>query len=108
MIFEHHAKVSQQQRLVFVHHDGRGGVQLWTLTSPIECRTRHERLETVGQIDELGGMVGRDADVSRAGKPRVGTTASIRSPPGGNGGRVGGRRAQREESVLATRSLQRR
>ena len=49
---------------MLVHDDGCGGVQgLDVDEAKANARLGDKCLEAVGQIDELGGMLGRDADV---------------------------------------------
>ncbi len=70
-VFEQRREVGQQQRFAFVHDDGRRGVKrLEVDEAEANAGLGDERLQTIGQVDELGGTFGRDPDSWYADKSR--------------------------------------
>ena len=87
-VLEQGREVGQQQRLVLVDDDGRRGVEgLDVDEAKANAGLGDKRLETIGQVDELGGTFGRDPDRSCADRSKCGASVSIDVLQGDRGGR---------------------
>ena len=57
------AEVAEEQRFVFVHDHGGGGVQALHVEDPgLESGLAHQALEPFGQVHELGVVIGADGE----------------------------------------------